>query len=76
MTGEIAPSFTVSDWLVEPALYQISRDGHRVSLPPRAIDLLVLLSTRQNDVVTIDDIIEGVWKGVIVSDSSIYNTIN
>ena len=68
--------FGLGEWIVEPRLNQISRDGQAVTLRPRTMDLLVYLSSRPGDVVSFDDILNHVWKGAFVSDSSVYSSVN
>ncbi len=68
--------FHIGDWLVEPSLNRISRDGDNTTLPPRVMDLLVFLRAHAGEVVSFDDIIEQVWDGAFVTNGSIYNCIN
>lgn len=69
-------SFIVDDeWRIDPNLNRISRNGATVDVSPRAMDLLVYMSTHVGDVVSIEDIINNIRGGVIVSDGSIYNCI-
>ena len=53
------------------------RAGERtVALEPQVFDLLVYLIRNRNRVVSKDDLIAGVWKGRIVSDSTLDSRIN
>ena len=76
MQGARVDSFTVGDdWQVEPSLNLISRSGAAVKLSPRAMDLLVYMSARSGDVISIDDIVENIWDGIFGADGSIYNCV-
>jgi TolB-like protein/DNA-binding winged helix-turn-helix (wHTH) protein len=68
--------FQIGDWLVEPDLNKISRDGGNKTLPPRVMDLLVYMQSQVGEVVSHDDIIEHVWDGAHVTESSVYTSIN
>lgn len=76
MQLERMESFQIGDWQVEPGLNLISREGRAVSLRPRVIDLLVYMSKRAGEVISVDDIIKDVWDGVFVTNGAIYNCIN
>ena len=68
--------FTVGGWHVEPSLNRISRNATSRTLRPQVIEVLVHLADRQGDVVTIDDLLEAVWQGRIVSEGSVYNCVS
>jgi transcriptional activator of cad operon len=70
------PAFRVGDWVVEPALDTISRDGVAEKLEPRAMRLLMCLVTSAGDVVSIERLLSDVWAGVIVGPASVYQAIS
>ena len=68
--------FTVGEWTVRPRLNRVERNGHCVSLEPMAMALLVHLAERSDEVVTTDDLIARIWRGQIVSDSTVYQWVS
>lgn len=76
MVAEPRTDFRLGDWLVEPALGRVSRDGQTATLRPREMDLLVYLARHQGGIVTADDIIANVWAGVAVTNDSLYFSIS
>lgn len=59
--------FRISEWLVSPALNQISRNGSSARVEPKAMRVLVYLAEHPG-VVSKDQIISAVWPDVFVSD--------
>jgi len=55
---------------------ELRRAGRLVSLEPQVFDLLVYLIENRDRVVTKDDLIQGIWKGRIVSESALATRIN
>jgi transcriptional activator of cad operon len=65
----------VGAWLIDPATNQISRDGEVVRLDTRAMRLLLCLARRAGAVVSIDELLDEVWSGVIVTPDSVYQAV-
>jgi TolB-like protein/DNA-binding winged helix-turn-helix (wHTH) protein/Tfp pilus assembly protein PilF len=63
----LAGDFKVGDWLVSPALNQISGGGRSVRVEPKAMQVLVHLAENPG-VVNRDKLIAAVWPDVFVSD--------
>lgn len=51
-------------------------EGELVKLPPKAIDLLILLVTRSPDVVSRQEILDNIWSESFVEDGNINYTIS
>lgn len=51
--------------------YELRRDGAVVALEPKMFDLLYYLAQRPGEVVTRDALLEAVWRGRLVSDTTI-----
>jgi TolB-like protein/DNA-binding winged helix-turn-helix (wHTH) protein len=68
-------SLRVGAWRVNPASGQISREGETVRVEARTMRLLLCLADRAGEVVSIDDLLEQVWAGVIVTPDSVYQAI-
>ncbi|MEW6338482.1 MAG: winged helix-turn-helix domain-containing protein [Acidobacteriota bacterium] len=67
--------FWLCDWLVEPSLNRIARDGEVHRLEPRTMDLLVMLATARGEVVSKERIIDSVWSRRFVGDSVLTRSI-
>jgi TolB-like protein/DNA-binding winged helix-turn-helix (wHTH) protein/Tfp pilus assembly protein PilF len=65
----------VGDWLVEPSLNQISRNGQTVKIEPRKMEMLLALASRPGELVTTEKLLDTVWRGMVVTQSSIYQNI-
>jgi transcriptional activator of cad operon len=68
-------SLRVGAWRVNPASGQISREGETVRVEARTMRLLLCLAEHAGQVVSIDDLLEQVWAGVIVTPDSVYQAI-
>jgi transcriptional activator of cad operon len=68
-------SLRIGDWRVDPSLNEISREGRRVRLEARAMNLLLRLAQRPGEVVSVDDLLTDVWSGVVVTADSVYQAI-
>ena len=67
--------FRIGDWTVDPTLDEISRDGETVKLEPRKMLLLVALARRPGEVATPDQLLDAVWPGLVVTQSSLYQSV-
>ncbi len=68
-------SLRIGAWRVSPASGQISREGETVRVEARTMRLLLCLAEHAGQVVSIDDLLEQVWTGVIVTPDSVYQAI-
>lgn len=71
----ISEPLLVGDWLVDPALDEISQGSTVVKLEPRTMRLLLALAHRPGEVVTGDELLATVWKDAIVTSSSVYEGV-
>ena len=62
--------------LIDPDKHLFLRDGLPVHLEPQVFDLLLTLVERQGGVVTKDELVQSVWRGLSVSDATISARIN
>lgn len=62
-------------WRVDPALDEISKDGTAVKLEPRTMRLLVYLAQHAGEVVSVDQLLDNVWKDVVVTPNSVYHAV-
>ncbi len=65
----------IGAWCVDPTAGQISRDGEVVRLEARTLRLLLDLAGHAGEVVSIDDLLDRVWAGVIVTPDSVYQAV-
>src|SRR5258707_14556068 len=65
----------IGAWCVNPTSGQISRDGDTARLELRTLRLLLCLAEHAGDVVSIDDLLNQAWSGVIVSSDSVYQAV-
>jgi TolB-like protein/DNA-binding winged helix-turn-helix (wHTH) protein len=65
----------VGAWCVNPATGEISRNGETLRLEARAMLLLSCLAEHAGEVVSIDELLNQVWSGVIVSPDSVYQAV-
>jgi DNA-binding winged helix-turn-helix (wHTH) protein/TolB-like protein/Tfp pilus assembly protein PilF len=68
MNANTAQRLRVGEWLVDPATNEIARGDERVHLEPKAVDLLLALAGRADQVVSREELLAQVWSGVIVGD--------
>jgi len=67
--------FRVGAWLVTPDLDELQRGDERVRLEPKAMEILVLLANRPGEPVSRDELLSGVWPGVLVGDDSLTQAV-
>src|SRR5271168_3184987 len=65
----------IGAWRVDPALDEISRDGETVKLEPRAMKVLLCLAEHVGQVVSVDQLLDAVWKDVVVTPDSVYQAV-
>ena len=76
MLENLKAKFELGEWLVEPDIGRISNSNESRSLRPREMDMLLYLCRHANVVVTADEMIEQVWKGVFVTNGSVYFSLS
>lgn len=72
---DLTRPFRIGDWRVDPALDEISRNDRLIKLEPRMMRLLCCLAARSGEVVSLNELLDRVWSGVVVSQSSVYQAI-
>jgi transcriptional activator of cad operon len=65
----------IGAWCVDPSSGQISRDGETARVEVRTMRLLMCLAEHAGEVVSIDELLNQVWSGVIVSQDSVYQSV-
>ena len=75
MDSPTAPQLKIGDWYVSPAAAQISRNGESVRLEGRMMRLLLCLAARPGEVISVDQLLDEVWSGVVVTPDSVYQAV-
>ena len=65
----------IGAWRVDPATNSISGDGKTVGVEARTMRLLLCLARRAGEVVSIDELLNDVWAGVVVTPDSVYQAV-
>ena len=65
----------VGEWWVDSALDEISKVGTTVKLEPRAMRLLCCLVEHAGQVVSVEQLLDEVWKDVVVTPNSVYHAV-
>ena len=68
-------AFYLENWLVEPALNRIRKNGSIIKLRPQVTDLLVYIANRPREIITPDEILAAVWSGKVTTHASVYNCL-
>jgi TolB-like protein len=69
------PLLRIADLRVDPTLDEICKDGRTIKLEPKAMQLLMCLAARAGQVVSVQELLDGVWKEVVVSQDSVYAAV-
>lgn len=65
----------IGEWSVDARSGVITSDGNTARVEARTMRLLLYLAEHAGEVVSIDDLLEHVWSGVIVSPDSVYQAV-
>ena len=65
----------IGAWRVDPELDEISRDGHTTKLEPKLMQLLLHLARHAGQVVGVEQLLDEVWKDVVVTPDSVYHAV-
>jgi TolB-like protein/DNA-binding winged helix-turn-helix (wHTH) protein len=66
----------IGDWLVDPRDDSLTRGAERVKIEPRTMRLLMRLAQTPGTVISLDELLESVWSGVVVGTASIYQSMS
>jgi serine/threonine-protein kinase len=70
------PAIRIGEWIAEPALDIITREGQTQKLEPRAMRLLMCMADSAGTVVSIERLLDQVWTDVVVSPASVYQAVS
>ncbi|ASJ63654.1 CadC-family transcriptional regulator (plasmid) [Sinorhizobium meliloti] len=74
--GDAAVRFMFGDYVLDQERRELTRRGQVVSVGPQVFDLLLHLVGTRDRVVSKDELLQAVWGGRIVSESTITSHIN
>lgn len=66
----------VGGWLVDPRADELSADDRIVKLEPVRMRLLLALAARPQEVVLTEELLDAVWRGVVVAPNSVYQAVS
>src|SRR5262245_37538182 len=75
MDRQTAIPLRIGAWKIDPAAGELSRDGQTVRVEARTMRLLLYLAQHAGEVVSIDELLNQVWSGVIVTPDSVYQAV-
>lgn len=67
--------YEVGEWLVQPSLNRLSRNGDEVRVEPKVMQVLDALAETPGEVVTREQLVAKVWAGVFVTDDVLHRAI-
>jgi DNA-binding winged helix-turn-helix (wHTH) protein/tetratricopeptide (TPR) repeat protein len=70
------PDFRVGSLTVHPSTREVSRDGERLVIEPRVMQVLVALHRACGAVVTKDDLAQSCWEGRVVGEDAINRVLS
>jgi transcriptional activator of cad operon len=65
----------IGDWRLDPQLGQLTREGRSERLEARTLRLLLFLANRAGETVSVDELLDNVWSGVVVTQDSVYQAV-
>jgi transcriptional activator of cad operon len=65
----------IGAWRVDPRTGQLSRDAEMVRVEARTLRLLLYLAQRAGEVVSLEELLDQVWSGVVVTQDSVYQAV-
>lgn len=68
--------FRLGDWLVEPGLNAVSRNGSTVHLQPKVMQVMVCLAQHAGNPASKEELLESVWPGTFVTDDVLTRAIS
>ena len=73
--GKQGVIYAFGDYEIHTGRFELSRDGRRLAVEPQVLELLIFLIDQRDRVVSRDELFESVWKGRIVSDTTLSSRI-
>jgi transcriptional activator of cad operon len=65
----------IGEWRLDSQVGQLTRGDQVERLEARTLRLLVFLASRAGETVSVDELLDNVWSGVVVTQDSVYQAI-
>jgi transcriptional activator of cad operon len=65
----------IGEWRLDPQLGQLSRGERSERLEARTLRLLLYLANRSGETVSMEELLDHVWSGVVVTQDSVYQAV-
>jgi len=65
----------IGDWRLDPQTGQLTRGGQQERLEARPLRLLQYLANRAGETVSVEELLDNVWTGVVVTQDSVYQAV-
>jgi len=75
MSSNSTKPFLIGDWLVDPELGCVQKDGEPVKLEPKVMDLLLYLAQRPGKVLTREELEQAIWVGTVVGYDALTSAV-
>jgi transcriptional activator of cad operon len=69
------PVLCVGRWRVDPSADEITADGRTVKVEPLQMKLLLALAARPQQVVATQELLDTVWRDLVVTPNSVYQAV-
>lgn len=68
-------AYELGEWVVEPHLNRIRRDGEEIQLEPKTLEVLRYLLDRPGEIVSLEELLDSVWAGRVVEDNAVHRNV-
>jgi DNA-binding winged helix-turn-helix (wHTH) protein len=68
--------FRIDDWLIQPQINSVEKDGQTWHLEPKVMQVLLHLASHPNEVLSKDRLLEAVWHNTFVGDDVLVRCIS
>lgn len=75
MKSQESSVIQIGAWRVDSELDEISRDGQTTKLEPKMMQLLLCLTAHAGQVMSVEQLLDEVWKDVVVTPDSVYHAV-
>ena len=75
MTKTLADRYQIGSLILDTGMRTVERDGKRAALPKLSYRMLLCLVRRAPNVVSIDELMDDVWQGVVVNQETVVQRI-
>ena len=73
---QVQGDFRIDDWLIQPQINSVEKEGKTWHLEPKVMQVLVHLASHPNEVLSKDRLLEAVWHNTFVGDDVLVRCIS